>query len=120
MKTKSGDRTPFIEDVSGDPNDVQTVVLIAPEAHRLWAKLTIAKPRASAVLHQLVRMMDRKNVVVISHGRLAEILSCHRVTIGVALKYLSKYGWVQIVKTEKGGTANSYVVNNRVARIGDR
>ena len=69
---------------------------------------------AAAVLHQLIALMDRRNGVVVSQATLAKIVGCHRTSLKRALKYLSEYGWVQIVKIGKAGTVNGYIVNDRV------
>jgi hypothetical protein len=84
-------------------------------AHEAWAKLTMASPRAAALMHHLVSMMGHQNAVVISQKTLAKIMGCEERTIRRALVDLIKGNWVQVVQIGSTGTMNAYVVNAAVA-----
>jgi len=84
------------------------------KAHEEWARLTVKKPIASAVLHKLVQAMGHQNAVVIGQGVLAQMLGVHERSIRRAISDLSEGHWIQVVRVGKGREA-AYVVNDRVA-----
>ena len=93
----------------------QTWVQTERETHVAWGRLTLRNPRAAAVMHQLVALMDRENAVAISHGTLAKLVGCNERTIRRAVKDLEDDLWVQVLKLGQQGTVNAYRVNDRVA-----
>lgn len=84
------------------------------KAHEEWARLTVKKPIASAVLHKLVQAMGHQNAVVISQGVLAQMLGVHERSVRRAIGDLAEGHWIQVVRVGKGREA-AYVVNDRVA-----
>lgn len=93
----------------------QTWVQTEREAHVQWGRLAMSKPRAAAVMHQLVALMDRENAVVISLATLEKLTGVSQRTIQRALKDLEDAHWVQIVQLGARGTVNAYIINERVA-----
>ena len=64
-------------------------------------------------LFQLIcKNMDGTNALVVSMTALSEIMQTSRQTISKAVQYLSKNGWVCVLKS---GTSNVYIVNPDVA-----
>jgi hypothetical protein len=84
-------------------------------AHEAWAKLTMASPRAAALMHHLVSMMGHQNAVVISQKTLGKVMGCDERTIRRAINDLIKGKWIQVVQIGSTGTINAYVVNAAVA-----
>lgn len=84
------------------------------KAHEEWARMSIRKPAAGALLHHLVAFMGNKNAVVVSQKVLAALLGVSLRTIGYSLETLASEKWIQIVRLGKGKEA-AYVVNSRVA-----
>ncbi len=93
----------------------QTWVQTERETHVAWGRLTLRNPRAAAVMHQLVALMDRENAVAISHGTLAKLVGCNERTIRRAIVDLESDRWVQVIQLGQRGTVNAYRVNDRVA-----
>ena len=83
--------------------------------HEAWARLTLERPRAAAVMHQLVANMGHQNAVVISQKTLAKLLGCNPRTVQRALDDLVAGRWVQVVRLNGPGTVAAYVVNSAVA-----
>ena len=89
------------------------------KAHEAWGKLIVQKPKAAALLHQLVAQMGDMNAVIISHGVLAQMMDCSVATIKRALKDLEARNWIEVLKIGKGREC-AYIVNDRVAWQGKR
>ena len=83
-------------------------------AHEAWARFTLKKPAAGALLHVLVAKMGQQNAVVISQSVLAELVGVTDRTIRNAVADLVAGGWIQVVRIGKGREV-AYVVNDRVA-----
>ena len=85
------------------------------KAHEAWARLALRKPRASALLHNLIAQMGNKNAVVVSQKTLAQLMGMHERTIRRAITDLVAERWIQVVRLNGPGTVAAYVVNDRVA-----
>jgi DNA-binding transcriptional MocR family regulator len=84
--------------------------------HEAWARLIARRPRAAALMHQLVAQMDRReNTVVVSQKTLAKIMGVSDRTISRAVKELVEERWIEVVKLNGAGSVNAYRVNDRVA-----
>jgi hypothetical protein len=90
------------------------------KAHELWAKLSIANPRAASVLHVMISQIGRNNALVTSQGNLARLSGCSLPTLKRALTVLREQNWIQLVQIGPTGTACAYVINDRVAWQGSR
>jgi hypothetical protein len=89
------------------------------KAHEAWAELCIKKPRAAAMLHRLVSLMQpHGNVVVISMGDLAKVMGCVERTAYRAADDLIEGRWVKRIKVS--GSVFGFVVNTEVAWAGFR
>lgn len=84
------------------------------KAHEVWARFTLNKPTASALLHFMCAYMVDQNALVISQAVLAKKLGVSLRTVGTAINDLAANQWIQIVKLGKGKEC-AYVVNDRVA-----
>lgn len=89
-------------------------------AHEKWARLAIQNPRASSVLHVLLAQMGRGNAVVASQKTLCSLAGCSRATLQRALEVLKDGGWIEVRQIGPTGTANAYIINDRVAWYGRR
>jgi hypothetical protein len=89
-------------------------------AHERWAKLSIANPRASSVLHVLVAQMGRHNAIVASQTTLAKAARCSLPTLKRALSILREQEWIEVRQIGPTGTACAYIINDRVAWTGKR
>ena len=85
------------------------------KAHEAWARLTLSKPRAAALMHHLVAQLGHQNAVVISQKTLAKLMRCSLRTIQYAVNDLVVERWIQAVKLNGPGTVCAYVVNDRIA-----
>jgi len=84
-------------------------------SHEAWARLTIDKPKAAALLHLFCSRMDRNtNALVASHEILAKLMNCNPRTVRTYIKQLIDGKWIQKVSLGKGAV-NAYVVNSAVA-----
>lgn len=84
------------------------------KAHEAWARFTLKKPTASALLHYMCAFMADQNALVVSQSVLAKRLGVSTRTIATAISDLSASQWIQIVRLGKGKEC-AYVVNDRVA-----
>jgi len=84
------------------------------KAHEAWARFTLQKPTASALLHYMCAYMQDQNALVISQSVLAKRLGVSTRTVATAITDLSASQWIQIVRLGKGKEC-AYVVNDRVA-----
>lgn len=87
--------------------------------HEKWARLTLDKPRAAALLHLLVHEVDDAQAVVASHETLAEMMGASVSTVKRAIKDLTARSFIEVVEVGKGAV-NSYVLNSHVAWTGPR
>lgn len=89
--------------------------------HEEWARLSVANPKAGALLHILAWRVGNQNAVVASHKTLAELLGVRSVTtIKTALAALVAGNWLEIRQIGENGTVNAYVLNDRVVWHGPR
>lgn len=88
-------------------------------SHEAWARLSMSKPRAGALLHILVSRMGGQNAVVISQALMAKLLGTSLPTVKRAIHDLVEAHFVEVVNLGKG-TTSAYVVNSRVAWSGSR
>lgn len=89
-------------------------------AHEQWAKLSISNPRASALLHVLLANLGRSNAVVASHKTLANLAGCSVSTLKRSVGVLRDGNWIEVRQVGPTGTANAYIINDRVAWYGKR
>lgn len=89
-------------------------------AHEEWAKLAIHHPRASSILHILLANVGRSNAVVVSQKVLAELAGCSVRTLQYGLNVLKEGNWIEVRQIGATGSANAYVINDRVAWYGKR
>lgn len=85
------------------------------KAHESWARLTMRKPRAAALMHHLVARIGHQNAIVVPQKVLAKLMGCSIDTVQRALRDLESEKWVQIVKLNGPGTVSAYIVNDQVA-----
>ena len=91
-----------------------TFVQTDRETHTEWARLSMRRPAASAVLHYLAANMGSSNGVVISQKALAKALGVTDRTIRTAVGDLETRRWIQIVRLGAGREC-AYVLNDKVA-----
>lgn len=84
------------------------------KAHEVWAKFTLQKPTASALMHYMCAYMGDQNALVISQAVLAKRLGVSTRTVATAISDLAASQWIQVVRLGKGKEC-AYVVNDRVA-----
>lgn len=84
------------------------------KAHEVWARFTLQKPTASALLHFMCAYMVDQNALVISQAVLAKRLGVTTRTIATAISDLAEAQWIQVIRLGKGKEC-AYVVNDRVA-----
>lgn len=89
-------------------------------AHENWAKLAISHPRASSLLHVLLANIGRANAIVASHKTLATLAGCSVSTLKRSIEVLKEKNWIEVRRVGETGTANAYVINDRVAWYGNR
>jgi len=93
-------------------------VQVDRKALETWGKLAMENPGAAKLLATIVAKMERGNAVVASHQTLAEIEGCSTATIKRRLAVLKAKKWLEVRQIGGSGTANSYIVNERVAWYG--
>lgn len=84
------------------------------KAHEVWAKFTLQKPAASALMHYMCAYMGDQNALVISQAVLAKRLGVSTRTVATAISDLAASQWIQVVRLGKGKEC-AYVINDRVA-----
>lgn len=84
------------------------------KAHEVWAKFTLQKPTASALMHYMCAYMGDQNALVISQTVLAKCLGVSTRTVATAISDLAASQWIQVVRLGRGKEC-AYVVNDRVA-----
>ncbi len=83
--------------------------------HEAWARLSVKKPLAAAVMHTLVARMGATNAVVISQKTLAKLIGVTDRSVRSAVALLEEERWLQVVQLNGPGTVSAYVVNSVVA-----
>jgi DNA-binding transcriptional MocR family regulator len=68
----------------------------------------------------IVAQMGRHNVLVVSQKTLAKLAGCSRATLQRALDVLRESNWIEVRQIGQTGTANAYIVNDRIAWSGAR
>lgn len=89
-------------------------------AHEAWAKLIRKSPKAAELMHLITARIGENNAVVMSIPTIMQLMDASRPTVVRAIKLLRDDNWVQTVQIGGSGTANAYVVNDRVAWNGKR
>lgn len=84
-------------------------------AHEAWARLSMANPRAGALMHLIVARMGPGNALVVSQKVLAAMMGCHERTVRRAVADLVAERYIQVVQLGHAGTVNAYVVNSAIA-----
>ena len=97
-----------------------TWVQVERAAMERWARLAVESPRAASVMMVIVAQMGRHNALVISQKTLAKLAGCSRATLQRALAVLNDCCWLEVRQIGETGTANAYIVNDRVAWSGAR
>jgi len=92
-------------------NFVQTELKI----HEDWAKLTLNKPYAAALMHLLTSRVGNHNAVVASYPTLAKIMGGSVMTVRRSIAFLQKGNWIEVRRVGGTGTTNAYIINDRVA-----
>jgi len=64
--------------------------------------------------------MGRGNAVVASQKTLAQLAGCSVRTVQTALGILREGNWIEVRQIGSTGTANAYIINDRVAWYGNR
>lgn len=82
--------------------------------HEAWAKLTLKKPSAAALMHVLASQVGTHNAVVVSYGTLAEMLGVSQMTIRRSVAVLVEGRWLEVTRLGGTGTSNVYTLNDRV------
>jgi DNA-binding transcriptional MocR family regulator len=95
-------------------------VQVERKAMEQWAKLTLANPKAAAVMHLLLANVGRHNAVVISQKTMAGLLGCSVRTVIRAVEILQDHNWVEVRRIGSTNTTNAYIINDRVAWVGAR
>ena len=98
----------------GRPPVRGTFVQTDRATHEAWAKFSIKRPAASAVLHYLTANVGHHNAVVIPQKTIAKALGVTDRTIRRAVDDLAEGNWVQVVRIGAGREC-AYVLNDRVA-----
>lgn len=86
--------------------------------HEAWGQLTLQHPAAAALLHYLASMVGDFNAVVISQPALAAETGLSVSTVKRAVTILREGRWIEVRQIGRTGTANAYVLNDRVAWFG--
>lgn len=100
--------------------DRHTWVQTERAAHEAWGRLTVASPRAAALMHHLCAQMDRSAAVVASHAALAALTGMSASTIKRAITDLKAGNWIEVVQLGGKGGALAFIVNSRVGWAASR
>lgn len=90
------------------------------EAHEAWARLIRKSPKAAELMHLITARIGAHNAVVMSIPTIMKLMETSRPTVIRAINLLREDRWVETVQIGGSGTANAYVVNDRVAWSGPR
>lgn len=101
-------------------SDRHTWVQTERAAHEAWGHLTVASPRAAALMHHLCAQMDRSAAVVASHAALAALTGMSASTIKRAITDLKAGNWIEVVQLGGKGGALAFIVNSRVGWAASR
>ena len=101
-------------------NERHTWVQTERAAHEAWGHLTVASPRAAALMHHLCAQMDRSAAVVASHATLAALTGMSASTIKRAINDLRAGNWIEVVQLGGKGGALAFIVNSRVGWAASR
>lgn len=82
--------------------------------HEAWARLTVRRPLAAAVMHHIVARMGPRNALVVSQKTLAKMVGVTDRSIRSAVQLLVEERWLQVVQLNGPGTVSAYVVNSTV------
>ena len=82
-------------------------------SHEAWARLSVQRPAASAILHLLAASVGNGNAVVVSQKIIAKIIGVTDRTVRSAIADLEAGNWLQVVKIGAGREC-AYVLNDRV------
>ena len=82
-------------------------------SHEAWARLSVQRPAASAVLHLLAASVGNGNAVVVSQKTIAKIIGVTDRTVRSAIADLEAGKWLQVVKIG-AGRESAYILNDRV------
>lgn len=92
--------------------------MMSRTAEKNLRELQVGNPTASLIFSVLREYMQiGSNAVTISTNVLCKLLNKSRSTVSRAVAHLSEKNFVQVVKT---GTANTYIVNERIAFSGKK
>ena len=83
-------------------------------SHEAWARLSVRRPAASAVLHLLAASVGNGNAVVVSQKTIAKAIGVTDRTVRSAIADLETGNWLQVIKIGAGREC-AYVLNDRVA-----
>ena len=97
-----------------------TWVQVERRALESWAKLTMANPRAAALMQIILSNIGRNNALVASQSTLAKLADCSDRTVRRSLQVLQSKNWLEVRQIGLSGTANAYIINDRVAWSGNR
>ena len=90
------------------------------EAHEAWARLIRKSPKAAELMHLITARIGDHNAVVMSIPTIMKLMGTSRPTVIRAINLLREDRWVETVQIGGSGTANAYVVNDRIAWTGPR
>lgn len=98
-------------DMRRDPRG--TFVQTDRASHEAWARLSVRRPAASAILHLLAASVGNGNAVVVSQKTIAKAVGISDRTVIRAIADLEEGKWLQVVKIGAGREC-AYVLNDRV------
>ncbi len=98
-------------DMRRDPRG--TFVQTDRASHEAWARLSVRRPAASAILHLLAASVGNGNAVVVSQKTIAKAVGVSDRTVIRAIADLEEGMWLQVVKIGAGREC-AYVLNDRV------
>ena len=111
MNDMESDLTPVSKPISSEN---EAWVQTDRYAHEAWGRLTLKAPRAAALMHHLVAMMDESAAVVASHAALAAVTSMSASTVKRAINDLKAGDWIEVIQIGGKGGALAFIINSRV------
>lgn len=97
-----------------------TWVQVDRKAMELWGQLALSNPGAAQLLGAMISKMGPYNALVVSQKVLADLAGCSLPTVKRRLKALRDGNWIEARQIGPTGTANAYIINDRVAWSGKR
>lgn len=97
-----------------------TWVQVERAAMERWGKFNVKNPRAGALLMTMIANMGRHNALVASQKTLAAMAGCSLATLKRSLTALRSGKWIDVKQIGPTGTAQVYIINDKVAWIGNR